>query len=341
MWRNRNREAPRVQSRVAFTLVELLVVIAIIGVLVALLLPAVQAARESARRTQCVNNLRQVSLAALNYESARGHLPDGDTADWEFPKTTEGKRAAAKACPNGACRGPTVFIWTLPYFEQGALDQRFDKGIGGGWLQMSNEKREVLDSTRISAYICPSNGHLEEIKDEGYRRDYFGCIGGRGNSRSNSPLDTPLYGRAGPVFDDGVYYLNSSTKLSQISDGTSNTFGFGESNHGSRFGDGYANGGDCNASQPVWYWSVDVNPNQAGSAAYGRSQRSTHLAINSTVACSDISKGNTIPFGSEHPGGANLSYCDGHISFVSEDTEINAYQSLSTRGAGELLNIDS
>src|SRR3954453_24148468 len=114
-------------SRKAFTLVELLVVIAIIGILVALLLPAIQAAREAARRSQCVNKMKQLSLAVLNYESARKTLPYGNTPNY------------MSAWKTGACAGnpeavvatsglahPTLFSYILPYIEEQAVYDQID-----------------------------------------------------------------------------------------------------------------------------------------------------------------------------------------------------------------------
>ncbi|MGI9456235.1 MAG: DUF1559 domain-containing protein [Aeoliella sp.] len=125
----------------AFTLVELLVVIAIIGVLVALLLPAVQAAREAARRTQCVNQLKQMGLAMLNYENTRGEFPTGGTEPWhdQGPDTLK------------FSKGYGWMVQILPYVEQGAL-----QSISAGYGEGDKDRDQVVRSTPVSLYFCPS-----------------------------------------------------------------------------------------------------------------------------------------------------------------------------------------
>ncbi|MAT73086.1 MAG: hypothetical protein CMJ58_26680 [Planctomycetaceae bacterium] len=130
--------------RSAFTLVELLVVIAIIGVLVALLLPAVQAAREAARRTQCSNNLKQIALAVLNYEQQQGHFPAGSTS-----RTTD-------------IGGPYVSTWTvdiLPHIERPDVYALWDKSVG-----FSHANNQQLRETIIPAYQCPSDIDLQVLE---------------------------------------------------------------------------------------------------------------------------------------------------------------------------------
>jgi prepilin-type N-terminal cleavage/methylation domain-containing protein len=129
------------KRRSAFTLVELLVVIAIIGVLVAILLPAIQAAREAARRTQCVNNLKQLGLACLNYNSARKEYPTGGTEPWH----DEGQGTAIHG------KGYGWMVQILPYVEDTAL-QNISKGYGAGNRQLDLEVRK----TPVPLYFCPS-----------------------------------------------------------------------------------------------------------------------------------------------------------------------------------------
>ncbi len=181
-----------------FTLVELLVVIAIIGIMVGLLLPAIQAARESARSTQCKNNMRQLGLAVHNYESANRHLPPGAVVDLKVTKTGN----------NGSWG---VHGRILPYLEQANLYSEVD-------LSVAWDRQEAIDGLKIATYACPSDPRSDELRDPG---------GGK------SHLYPTTYGfNYGTwfVFDpstrlggDGPFYPNSYMKMARLSDGASNT----------------------------------------------------------------------------------------------------------------------
>lgn len=335
---------PAKNRRQGFTLVELLVVIAIIGVLIALLLPAVQAARESARRMQCTNNLKQMGLAHLNYESARGHFPDGMTLeDVNGRKLVFG--GSSGPCPGEGCRGWTHIHHTLAYYEQGVIEQRFDFNFEGGWLyffrSLTDAQEDEIRFARISALLCPSLTKWNEDDGFGYRRDYFGCFGGKGHSLatgsrfSPGPVDTrvtPLNGVNGRVADDGVLYANSSTKFAEIEDGSSNTFLAGESYHGTRYSaPGY---NTCTGGQPLWFQGGSGKANPAG-LSYARALRGTFSPINTELECIERFHENEISFGSQHPGGCNMVYADGHVVFVQEDIDFDTYQAISTRAGGD------
>jgi prepilin-type N-terminal cleavage/methylation domain-containing protein/prepilin-type processing-associated H-X9-DG protein len=185
--------------RTAFTLVELLVVIAIIGVLVALLLPAVQAAREAARRCSCVNNIVQLALANHNYEFHFESLPPGTTN------------------PDGPIRSEPAGIhvsWlvkTLPYLDQNAMWRKFDQELGA----YAPENSEVRQS-KLEVVMCPSypGADMNEAKDAA-PSTYAGC-----HHDAEAPID-----------DDnrGVLFLNSRIRFSDIDDGSSNTILLAES----------------------------------------------------------------------------------------------------------------
>lgn len=321
-----DRSIVRVQ---AFTLVELLVVIAIIGILVALLLPAVQAAREAARRMDCTNRLKQIGLACLNYESANGHLMDG-------------MQNNQSECTTGSsCRGWTWIHLMLPYIEEDNVADQIDLSYPDGWLDylkyISAAEEERIRFTKLNAVLCPSLFMWNESEESGFRKDYFASVGGKGHSDATSggffgvddPLNTPLKsGNSGNVVNDGVFYVNSSTKMSEIIDGTSKTFLAGESYFGTKYSDpGY---NTCDGGQPVWFHggSGDGGAN----TNYARILRSSVHAINTEYACRTNADENEVPFGSQHAGGGcNMVFADGHVEFINEGIDFDLYQSLSTR----------
>lgn len=182
----------------AFTLVELLVVIAIIGVLVALLLPAIQAAREAARRSQCKNSLRQMALAVLNYETSRKHLPPSALVDLK-----------ATATGNNGSWG--VHGRILPYLEQGNLRNLVD-------VEVAWDNQQAISGVRIASFQCPSDERSGELRDPGggkallYATNY-------GFNMGTWFVFNPATQEGG----DGTFYPNSNLPLARITDGASNT----------------------------------------------------------------------------------------------------------------------
>lgn len=203
-----------------FTLVELLVVIAIIGILIGMLLPAVQTVREAARRSQCSNNMRQCSLAMHNYESAFSEFPAGTT------NAISG-------------RGNSFWIPLLPYLESDNLFSQYDLDEGGWTGTSSNPNRVVLDGVTLSYLICPSSPltRFPEEPEPGLptvgsnftgstppnamRADYVGISG-------SIQHDSVIEGDGGSFHGEGGVIAWRPTKIGSITDGTSNTLVFGE-----------------------------------------------------------------------------------------------------------------
>jgi len=296
-----------------FTLVELLVVIAIIGILIALLLPAVQAAREAARRLQCSNNLKQIGLALQNYHSAHRCFPAGVVIS--IPGN----------CNGGDCRGSSMMVAIFPYLEQIALAELYSPYYTQwGWRSFAANNPQNACNSSIPTYLCPSVTEWSGFRN---RKDYFGCVGGKTAIHRNW---------RGDCYVDGVFYLNSFTRLDDIRDGSSNTIAVGESVHPHPYGMGPGYGDMSKGGPTPWYegggtWSSDPQKNMA----VGRALLATKYPINSRHLPMSPDFENDVPYGSRHPGGAQFVFCDGHVVFLNETIDMNVYRALSTRDGQE------
>ena len=303
-----------------FTLVELLVVIAIIGMLVALLLPAVQAAREAARRSQCTNNLKQVALSIHNYHDVKKVLP---VLGIPRPGNTDGSRRFS------------ITIDLLPYIEQSALYEQFNSAPSGGWGAhrdaAANDVRYDLMRSRVSAYLCPSNA--TEAPPTGLGLGYTNTVFCLGDTH---------YNRDSSGFSRGVFYARiRHLEMSAVRDGTSNTIALGEARRPTSLQDIAAvyNFSPVNRSMSeltaLWTRREYVNPNDHLTTNAGGIQRGHNFACGeprfigfSTVlppnsgnfANSGDSDANAWVLGSvssNHSGGANSARLDGSVSFIT------------------------
>ena len=245
-------------ARPAFTLVELLVVIAIIGILIALLLPAVQAAREAARRTGCKNNLKQLGLAALNYESAKKRLPPGYLGNTDLP---DGTTEFTNASTGEPLQWNGVLTQILPYMEATNVSEEFTRTLDIGVDQYDTQwwadgNSGFASQFKIGAFLCPSAPSetpvhsvtafvvYDATQSQPLARLFFPVEGNGALPQITHYLGvTGVFGKIGPrffvrtargeFFIDrdwvGVFSVRSKTRMGQIIDGTSNTFMFGES----------------------------------------------------------------------------------------------------------------
>ena len=329
--RQRNTKSNRPVA--AFTLVELLVVIAILGILVALLLPAVQAAREAGRRLQCANRVRQLAIAAHNYHT-----------NWESFSPGVDRNTSDKS---------SLFIFLLPYVEIGNFYDR--------WSAPDSD-REALAATVITNFVCPS----DQIPDNPVKHgnDYYGITsyGGNGGTRSFSPCYASQPScelkADGVFFEAGRYSrpLNNQKAVTMdgITDGTSNTFLLGERSHydpnfdsftSHRWGKGQTLGeygfwtGSCGnfaLADTTMSSYAPLNYHVPGSY---ENRTSMNPPVSSSSAFTYYEDLRLCAFGSQHPGGANFAMADGAIRFVYEDISIETLRALSTRSGKEVIEL--
>jgi prepilin-type N-terminal cleavage/methylation domain-containing protein/prepilin-type processing-associated H-X9-DG protein len=301
-----------------FTLVELLVVIVIIGVLIALLLPAVQAAREAAHKLQCCNNLKQIGVALHGYETTYTRFPAGDSIS--VPQQCAGNSGVD-------CRGIPWHIAIMPYLElEGISDQVQQYNASWGWLGWASAHPQ-LASQGLSVYRCPSDP--QAVKYPAIR-DYFAVCGGK-----KPALAAALWGS---VYTDGLFAVNKWRKPSDVRDGTSSTLAVGESAHliYMGLGPGYqsAEGGPI-----TWpYGTSCTKPCTLTTHYTVRCARSTKHAINTTMYPLTSADDNDRPFGSYHANGAQFLFADGHVDFLNDTIDMSVYRSLSTIDGGEILD---
>ncbi|WP_152053334.1 DUF1559 domain-containing protein [Tautonia marina] len=346
-----------------FTLIELLVVIAIIGVLIALLLPAVQSAREAARRAQCTNNMKQLGIALHNYESATGSLPIGD-----FRNAPTGYGQAMN--PGNPCAENIWVSWMtfiLPYMEQGAQTSAYNFEVAATWF-----KNETATLSRVSSYVCPSDDEHEDVSASWFTtyQTSYAAVAGMTESTWYSWGGTTNADRCNAIESEGPFGRNFAYKFADIRDGLSNTIFIGETSRfrnepgGSHFNFG-ASGGAWNG--PPWgatAWPGDVRITAvaytvprinakaltgAGPAPYNTP--TSCLTSAGPIASRPTSWANTpAPFGctemgqfgfrSNHPGGANFLFGDGSVRFLKESIDMATYRALSTRRLGEVVSAD-
>ena len=302
-----DRQSAHIHVRPAFTLVELLVVIAIIGILVSLLLPAVNAAREAARRAQCLNKMRQLALACLNYESNHQSLPTGSRIE-----DIEKDFSNCSSSPDRPGQAPwTVLI--LPYMEDTALHDGFE--IEELFTSTTNVRGSAINHELFKrdnpAFKCPT----DPVSNIGTNYlTYMGVQGGGPCPVCTSQSNQRVF------YDNGAMILNSKISLRKITDGTSKTFLIGES----RFADQSRQDGQFFPGWTGWASSAKSGRWAMPMVLTGMSA----LGINSLDPVQfDPSRTGTLnyqtrAFGSHHPGGANFARTDGSLEFISESTDL-------------------
>lgn len=316
-----------------FTLVELLVVIAIIGVLVALLLPAVQAAREAARRMQCQNNLRQIGLACQNYSDSNRRFPSA--SDFLDKSKSQGLR------PDWG-----YLAQILPFLEQSSIRNAID--TTADWF---NQPTDVLLTTSMPMFKCPSAEPLgqvnlrppgtTEFEDSPLLAHYLGVLGANvaldpdlvsycddtSSVYTMELTDTETSSRRKPkciddgggfIANNGVIVREPEVDFKSITDGTSFTYMVGESAHGIP---------EFQTTRPWWVGA-------AGSFLY--TSKNVTYGINSGARPGPAR--NDIGFGSEHPGGCHFLVTDGSVHFMLENIDLKTLFALASRSGDDLVD---
>jgi prepilin-type processing-associated H-X9-DG protein len=356
-----------------------LVVIAIIAVLIALLLPAVQAAREAARRGQCLNNLKQLGLAAHNYHSQNNVFPPGDMFN------------AGSAYKENGIQGNGVADWSigwaltiLPNIEQAQLFNAYN--ISFGWSDPNNNTiNTTVGYAQVAGYICPSeNQKLKPYLPWG-ALNYMGNIGGPGMMQTFSgTMPSPSWGC--------TYWASTCSVIGiqDVTDGTANTALFSERLYGFGASAIYAN--SSNAKRGTFQVGVSVTPNGGTSGAitpavavtqatsllaacknvpgtqaaiwtygggyvwtlgfpwYPMMNRYFHLGPPNSLTCVSSNPiysavlgdgAGDVPPTSNHPGGVNMTMADGSVRFMKDTVSIQTWWAIGTRSGNEVISADA
>lgn len=324
-----------------FTLVEVLVVIAIMGILVALLLPAIQAAREAARRSQCANNLRQIALGLQNYHASYRAFPPGAIS----PQINLGP----------AHRGNDGFniSWharILPYIEKQNIYSQIDWKKGYDQSEESPGDVKPIALTPIEIFLCPSADPGYQVSNFGsslmadgtptYTQHYNGVAGPiinppQSGTRYRDPEnDLILESKFHPDCADanrsnfsilGVLFSNSNVEIGDIVDGSSKTLAVGERD----LGDASWIAGLSNS----YSWPCDTTGFKNLEYTINFCKELPGKSTEDTFDCHVY--GNSRPFASEHPGGAQFAFCDGSTSFLTETTGIEVLYAIASRNGEE------
>lgn len=324
-----SRPEIRKPVRRGFTLVELLVVIAIIGILVALLLPAVQAAREAARRAQCINTLKQYALAMHNHHDSHKHLPPGGI-HWSQPPKQ---------------RTFVVELW--PYMEQSALADQYD--YEKAWYQPPNAEFGTTSTPvaqRVPLYYCPSDRVNAMFT---FPNDFIRCRGNyvvnSGNTAADagSPENSAPFKAvpgAGRLPGKRKLSANRPTKMSQITDGTSNTLMMSEVIFPENDSDGDMRGDFFSIDAGAYMFTTNNTPNSSVPDQCGWNFCISRPEFNMPCTATGDFENIIVSARSKHPGGVSVAMCDGSVDFLTDNLSTAVFRAMGTSQGGEALSFD-
>jgi prepilin-type N-terminal cleavage/methylation domain-containing protein len=350
-FRRSAKEYFMVHRRRGFTLIELLVVIAIISVLIALLLPAVQSAREAARRAHCLNNLKQIGIAIFNYESSFKLFPFGKGPFY----------AGAPTYPRWSANSQL-----LMFLEQGNLFNAINFSlppstpgmqgdIGNFMPAYTSPENSTACGSQVNTFLCPSDGPTIDGWPGGNNylgnQDSWACDLGENNPSTVAPNEVPR----------GVFYFQSSVKVAGVTDGLSNTAFYSEKIRGTGADDPKADlyivhsqtsldetYKSCNAINPLT--NPALTRRQGASWVMGEMCCTTynHVAPPNQTSCAGTGFAGSmanmsmrVPPSSKHPGGVNMMMGDASVRFVKDSVSLPTWRALGTRNGGETISADS
>lgn len=318
------------RSRAAFSLVELLVVIAIVGVLVALLLPAVQSVREAARRTTCSNNIRQLAVGLLVYESLQGRLPaatlvatgsDDTTCSGCWRPWEEAKAVTPPSAVPNKFGGTSWILEILPHIDQAT--------VANQWNRLTNVYGNAAAAqTDIAGFYCPSRRSGARSADDrsmlldpswvGGGIDYAGCYGRLDGFEDDATTEQHRFAHRGtnPQVLGGPFRANTGVALAAIHDGQTNQILLAETQR-----------------LPVTTAATESAKSQDGWAVGG-------AATLFTTFSARINDGHFESAGSEHSGGATIALADGSVRFLSDSINSAVYPLLGSMADGQIASIE-